>query len=59
LAKCYITLNVHEGWKVVLDGKVVDSTKPVFDSGDTTINGLEKCREFCNENHLNVIRECQ
>ncbi len=57
--KVYITLNHYEGWKVVLDGRVVDSTKPIFHSMNITIKGLNMCRNFCKENNYEVIRECR
>lgn len=56
--KVYITLNYIYGWKVVLDGKIVNCTKPVFNSMDTSIKGFNNCRDFCKENNYEVIREC-
>lgn len=58
MKKCYIVLNVLSGWKVVLDGKHVDCTKPLatFEKGQ---KGLEQAKNFCNENNLKVVRVCQ
>ncbi len=57
--KVYITLNHFEGWKVVFDGRIVDCTKSMFNSMDTSIKGLNMCRNFCKENNYEVIRECR
>ena len=57
--KAFIVKNYSNGWKVVLDGKHVDCTKPVYDSCDTTEIGLSLCRKYCTENDVLVIRECQ
>lgn len=57
--KVYITLNTYEGWKVVLDGRIVDGTKPIFDSSDTSKKGLNACKNFCNKNNYKAIRECK
>ncbi len=53
--KVYITLNYYEGWKVVLDGRVVDSTKPIFHSMDITIKGLNMCRNFCKKTIMKLL----
>lgn len=57
--KVYIALNYFEGWQVILDGRIVDCTKPIFDSMDTSLKGLYMCRNFCEENNYEVIRECR
>ena len=56
--KGYITKNHYEGWKVVLDGKIVDCTNPIFHSHNVNNDGLQMCRNFCMENNIEVIREC-
>lgn len=56
--KCYITLNVKDGWKVVLDGRVVDCTKPLIQFG-LGEEELEKAKLFCSNSNLEVIRICK
>lgn len=57
--KVYILLNTIEGWKVVADGKHVDSTSPIYHSFDTTENGKMRCMIFCRSKRCEVIRICQ
>ena len=59
MKKAYITLNYLNGWKVVLDGVHVDSTKPIFDSGLINDVGLKKCVEFCKNKNIRVIKVCK
>lgn len=59
MKKAYIILNHLKGWKVVLDGRNVNCTKPIFNSRLTNNKGLEICKKFCKNNNIEVIRICQ
>lgn len=57
--KVYIVKNYTEGYKVVLNGKHVDCSNPIFHSHNVTEKGLQMCEEFCVRKNLEVIRKCQ
>lgn len=58
--KAYIILNYLNGWKVVLDDvRVVDCTKPIFDSDLINNDGLKMCKKFCNDKNIQIVRVCK
>ena len=54
MKKAYIVLNVIDGWKLVLDSKHVDCTKPLYVDKD-----LDKVKEYSVKHNLEIIRICK
>lgn len=59
MRKVYIIKNYIDGWKVVLDRKHVDCSKPIYHSHNTSEYGLSLCKRYCVDNGLKIIRECR
>lgn len=51
---CYIVLNTILGWKVVLDGKHIDCSNPLYINKD-----LKDVVNYCNDSNLRILRVCK